>query len=72
MFDLVLNMSVKQIRKVNAAATPRRARIIGLRLREQDRRRFEAMARAAKVGISTYARLVIERYIETHAPRRKS
>jgi hypothetical protein len=63
-------MAVKGIRKIEAVS--RRARIIGLRLREQDRRRFEAMARAANVGVSTYARLVIERYIETHAPRGKS
>jgi hypothetical protein len=71
-FNLVLNMAVKRIRKVNADSAPRRERIIGLRLREHDRRRFEAMARAANVGVSTYARLVIERYIETHAPRRRS
>ena len=70
MFNLVLDMTAKKIRRVSPS--PRRARIIGLRLSEQDRGRFEAMARAVNVGVSTYARLVIERYIETHAPRRMS
>jgi hypothetical protein len=30
------------------------------------------MARLADVGVSTFARLVLEKYIETHGSRRKS
>jgi len=70
----MLNVAVKRIRKVKIALSvaPRRARIIGLRLRDEDRHRFEGMASSEGVGVSTYARMVIERYIETHGPRRKS
>jgi hypothetical protein len=64
-------MAVKVIRKLSPPAASRRARIIGLRLRDEDRRRFERMARSAGVGVSTYARLIIEQYIETHGPRSK-
>lgn len=70
----MLNMAVKRIRKVKISspvASPR-AKIIGLRLRDEDRDRFEGMARAEGVGVSTFARLVIEQYIATHGSRRKS
>ena len=64
----MLNMAVKRIRKVKTAApvVAPRARIIGLRLRDEDRDRFEGMARSEGVGVSTFARLVIEQYIATH------
>jgi predicted DNA-binding protein len=65
-------MAMKRIRKLSPSVTAQRDRIIGLRLRDEDRRRFERMARSAGVGVSTYARLIIEQYIETHGPRRKS
>jgi predicted DNA binding CopG/RHH family protein len=65
-------MAIKPIRKLAPSVTAQRARIIGLRLRDEDRRRFERMASSAGVGVSTYARLIIEQYIETHGPRRKS
>jgi hypothetical protein len=65
-------MAIRRIQKVPPSVTAQRARIIGLRLRDEDRRRFERMARSAGVGVSTYARLIIEKYIESHGPRRKS
>lgn len=73
MFNSVLNIvrTPKRIRKIAPPAPVRRDRIIGLRLRDGDCRRFEEMARLAEVGVSTYARLIIEQYIETHAPTRK-
>lgn len=73
-FYLVLNMAraMKRIPRVATSAPPRRDQIIGLRLRDGDRRRLEEMARVADVGVSTFARLVIEKYIETHGSRRKA
>lgn len=70
----MLNMALKKIPKVKLlpSVAARRTRIIGLRLRDEDRRRLERLARSAGAGVSTYARLVIEQYIETHGPRRKS
>ena len=59
-------MELKGIRKLRLTARSPRERIIGLRLSDDDRRRFERMARSAGVGVSTYARLVIEQYIEIH------
>jgi hypothetical protein len=65
-------MALKGIRKIRATPRAPRGQIIGLRLSNDDRRRFEQMARSAGVGVSTYARLVIEQYIEMHGPRSKS
>lgn len=59
-------MVLKGVRKLRLTARAPRGRIIGLRLSDDDRRRFERMARSAGVGVSTYARLVIEQYIKTH------
>jgi hypothetical protein len=69
----MLNMArrLKRIRRVAPDVAARRDQIIGLRLRDGDRRRLVEMARLAEVGVSTYARLIIEQYIETHAPARK-
>ena len=71
MFNSLLNMAVKVMKKLSPPVAARRGRIIGLRLRDKDRHCFEAMARSEGVGVSTYARLIIEQYIATHGQRRK-
>ena len=49
----------------------RRDRLLTVRLTASALAALEALAHAAKVGHATLARLVLEKYIEEHAPSRR-
>jgi hypothetical protein len=69
----MFNMSrIKKTRAVRSNPDDTRKRFIGLRLRESDAAKLEVMANEQDVGISTFARLIIESYVVEHgSPRRR-
>lgn len=63
----MFNMSrVKKTHPVLANPSDKRTRYIGLRLRESDAEKLEHLANEQDVGISTFARLIIENYVTEH------
>tara|TARA_R110002096_G_scaffold293955_2_gene488357 strand:- start:1338 stop:1553 length:216 start_codon:yes stop_codon:yes gene_type:complete len=68
----MLNMSrIKKTRPVRSKPDDARKRFIGLRLRESDVAKLELMANEQDVGISTFARLIIESYVADHGPSKR-
>ncbi len=65
----MLNMTVKSISRVKVASS-KRTRFIGLRVREHDAEILQALAKKEGVGLSTYARLILEEYASVHGKRR--
>lgn len=65
------NMPVSTIATVDVPSTEPRAELLGVRLRASDVERLRVLAADAGVGVSTFARLVLEKYLATHARRRR-
>ena len=61
----MLNMAPRSIPVVRVRRGTR-TRYIGLRLRDVDAQRLEALAKKEGVGISTFARLILEAYVQRH------
>jgi hypothetical protein len=55
-----------------ALVKPSRSVMINLRLRAPEAARLHRLAKSAGVGHSTLARLIIERYLQDHAPKSAS
>jgi hypothetical protein len=72
---MMFNMGMKKRIELGEIATPEvpeyRSRFVGLRLSPDDADRLEALARAQGVGLSTLARLIIERYVADHGRKEK-
>lgn len=64
----MLNMAVKRVSRVKVASS-KRTRFIGLRVREDDAEVLQALAKKEGVGLSTYARLILEQYALVHGKR---
>jgi predicted DNA binding CopG/RHH family protein len=58
---------LKGIRTMKVQRPALRARLIALRLSGEDRKRLEQLARKQGVGVSTFARMIIEAYVRTHS-----
>jgi predicted DNA binding CopG/RHH family protein len=63
----MFNMAVKRVGKVKALSN--RTRFIGLRVRESDAASLQAMAAKEGVGLSTYARMILEEYVAKYGRR---
>lgn len=59
-------MAVKRVGKVKVPTTTNRTRFIGLRVREADAESLQNMAARDGVGLSTYARMILEEYVAKH------
>jgi predicted DNA binding CopG/RHH family protein len=62
-------MAVKRMSRVKVGASTNRTRFVGLRLRESDTERLQELAARDGVGLSTYARLILEEYVAKHGKR---
>lgn len=65
----MFNMSVKRVGKVRGASTTNRTRFIGLRVRESDAKALQTLAAKDGVGLSTYARMILEEYVAKYGRR---
>ncbi len=64
---------LKDIRNLDVRPPSYRTRFVGTRLREEDAEMLLALARKANVrGVSSMARMVLEAYVESHRPARRS
>ena len=66
---IMFNMAVKRVGKVKAPSTANRTRFIGLRVRETDAASLQVMAAKEGVGLSTYARMILEEYVAKYGRR---
>ena len=55
---------LKGVRGMKVKRAPVREQLIALRLSAEDRKRLEVLAREHGVGISTFARMIIETYVQ--------
>lgn len=69
MLYLAFNMAVKRLGRVKVSSKTNRTRFIGLRVRESDADRLQAMAAKEGVGLSTYARMILEEYVAKYGRR---
>lgn len=60
----------KGVRGIRVKVPETRHRYLGVRMRGEDAQALEALGRKAGVGISTFARLVLEEYVAAHAPKK--
>jgi predicted DNA binding CopG/RHH family protein len=67
-FYKMLNMALRSIARVRVRQT-NRTRFIGLRIRAADADQLKALAKKEGVGLSTYARLILEQYITRYGKR---
>jgi predicted DNA binding CopG/RHH family protein len=65
----MFNMVVKRVGKVKVPSTTNRTRFIGLRVRESDAESLRRMAANEGVGLSTYARMILEEYVAKYGRR---
>lgn len=62
---------IKNVRGLKVKRPPLRHQLIALRLSGDDRKKLEGLAKQQGIGVSTFARMIIETYIRTHAPGAK-
>jgi len=58
--------NLKAVKSLRISRRASRDRFIGLRLRSEDAERLAALAGEESVGLSTFARLILEEYVATH------
>lgn len=61
----------KAVRSLKVRRRPSRGRFVGLRLRLEDAERLTALAGEESVGLSTFARLIVEEYLATHNGKKR-
>jgi hypothetical protein len=59
----------KDLHAVDLNIPQKRGRFVGLRLRQDEARQLQKLAEAEGVGVSTFARLVVEKYLAIRALR---
>jgi hypothetical protein len=68
-----MSRRLQDLRSLDVRPPSNRTRFVGTRLREEDAELLLALARQAKVrGLSSMARIVLEAYVESHRPARRS
>lgn len=63
--------NLKAVKSLSISRRLSRDRFIGLRLRSDDAERLTALAREENVGVSTFARLILEEYVATHERKKR-
>ena len=63
--------NLKAVKSLSVRRPPSRDRFIGLRLRSEDAERLTALAREENVGVSTFARLILEEYVATQDRKKR-
>jgi hypothetical protein len=61
----------KLVGRLEIRKPEQRSKLVGMRLRPGDVKELEALAREAGVGISTFARLIVEEYLAAERRREK-
>jgi hypothetical protein len=63
--------NLKAVKSLSVSPRLSRDRFIGLRLRSEDAERLTALARDENVGVSTFARLILEEFVATHERKKR-
>jgi len=67
----MLNMAKVRVGKIAVQKPSKRSEFVGVRLRPEDVAVLRTLAKKAGLGISSYARLVLEEYARANRPKGK-